>query len=135
MNTTSRISKMRSYLPSLLLLVLALVSAYQWWMTSVELSIAQEATIDLTGTVTLDSLPLESGTFQLTRAEGQTISAPIKQGKFQLAAIPAGEWQQSLQGPGVPSLYHDAGPITIDSHLKAIQFGLKGTEALKSHAL
>lgn len=135
MNTTSRFSKIRAYLPSILLLVLAVVSAHQWWLTSIELSIAQEATIDLTGAVTLDSLPLESGVFQLTRADGQCISVPITNGTFRLSSIPAGEWQQSIIGPGVPSLYQEMGTTTIDSSIRSIQFGLKGTDQLKLHAL
>jgi hypothetical protein len=135
MNNTSRISKFRAYLPSVLLLVLAMVCAHQWWTTSVELSSAQEATVDLAGTVTLDSLPLQSGVFQLTRADGQSISVPITNGTFNLASIPAGEWQQCIVGPGVPSLYQDLGTTTIDSSSRSLRFGLKGTEQLKLHVL
>lgn len=135
MKTSFRLAKLRSYLPTLLLLGLAIYSACQWWSTSDELAVAREATVDLTGTVTLDSLPLQSGVFQLTSADGQTIGVPIANGKFHIAAVPAGEWKQRITGPGVPSLYNDSGSITIDSNIRSLQFGLKGTEQLELHAL
>jgi len=134
MKTTAPKSKIRSFLPALLLFGLAIVSTYQWWASGDELA-AREATVDLTGTVTLDSLPLQSGVFKLTSADGQTSGVPITNGKFHIAAVPAGEWQQSISGPGVPSLYQEMGAITIDSSICNLQFGLKGTTQLKLHAL
>jgi hypothetical protein len=135
MNTTALTSKSRAYLPSLLLLVLSVVSVQQWWSTSDELALAKESTINLTGTVKLDSLPLESGVLELTRADGQLISVPITNGTFRLSSIPAGDWQQSIRGPGVPNLYQDAGTITIDARIRSFQFGLKGTEQLERYTL
>lgn len=67
------------------------------------------------GAVTLDGQPLTSGKITLYRDDGQFFGSKIKQGKYAIDCVPAGQFRVTIEGKGVPAKYgiEDASSITV----------------------
>jgi len=67
---------------------------------------ADEEIASVTGTITLDGLPIRHGRVFMF-FDDQFIGAKMsKEGKFKLKRIPSGKYKVVIEGDGVPAKYH-----------------------------
>lgn len=105
-----------------------------WWGEHRRLVSARKATVDVTGTVTLDGRPLATGRIDLSRNDGHSVGCEISNGSFKIPGVPVGEWSVGIQGESVPPLYAAGMTTSISQRVREFRYGLKGVDALNNPA-
>ena len=93
-------------------------------VSATSLASTDEPTAPVSGTVTVNGQPIETGKIIFSLEDDEFMGAKIKDGKYHIKRLPAGTWRVAIQSKSAPKKYgeEDTSPLTVK-----IQGGVSNT--------